>query len=427
MGKLTDIQIRTWIKAGERFEGRSDGDGLYLRFRAGTDTRPGDAVPRWVFRYRFAGKQRLVDLGSYKKVGLADARKAVKEMRARVALGHDVAGEKKDRKREALAKIEAEKSVITMAKLAEDYFAAQILGRVKHPDIPRRHIEKDIKPNLGKLAVGDVKPTDVDRMLQTVLTRGAPTIASDVLRMTKAIFNYAIKRGLVSSNPAVAFDPSDAGGDEEARTRWLTRAELVALFDAMRKARGWAQQNTITVKLLLMLAVRKGELIAARTDEFDLDAGVWYLPGERTKTGTPLDIPLPRQAVDLLRDLVRLGEKSEWLLPARKMQTRMMPHISPDTVGAALNKSVRPLMKDAEAFVVHDFRRTARTHIQALGFPPHIGERCLNHKLKGVVGVYDQHDYFDERKEALQAWADLLDVCERGGAEVVELRPAKAR
>jgi integrase len=175
-----------------------------------------------------------------------------------------------------------------------------------------------------------------------------------------------------------------------------------------------------------MLAVRKGELIAARVEEFDLDAAVWRLPAERTKTSAPLEIPLPCQAVELLRELIRLADGSDWLLPARKMETRMVPYISPDTVGAALTKNVRPHLKDVPHFTVHDFRRTARTHIEALGFPPHIGERCLNHKLQGVSGVYNQHDYFDERKKALQAWADLLDRCERGGADVVELRPAKA-
>lgn len=420
MGRLSDVQIKSWIQRGERFEGRGDGDGLYLRFRKA------DAVPNWLFRYRLAGKPRVVNIGSYRTVSLAEARKTAKELRARVSLGHDVAGEKKQRKRDALAKIEAEKSLITVAKLADDYFAAQILGRWKHPNIVRSRIEKDIKPAIGKLQVGDVRPGHIDDMLKTIVGRGAPTMANDVLRWVKRMFNYAIKRGIVHSNPAIAFDLGDAGGNEEARDRWLTRAELVSLFDGMRKAKGWAATNTITVKLLLMLAVRKGELIAARIEEFDLDAGVWHLPGERTKTGAPIDIPLPSQAVELLRELVRLADGSDWLLPARKMQTRMLPHISPDTVGAALNKSVRPLMKDVPAFTVHDFRRTARTHFEALGFAPHIGERCLNHKLKGVVGIYNQHDYFDERKAALQAWADLLDRCERGGADVIELRPAKA-
>ena len=69
---------------------------------------------------------------------------------------------------------------------------------------------------------------------------------------------------------------------------------------------------------------------------------------------------------------------------------------------------LRPLMPQSERFSPHDFRRTARTHLEALGIAPHVAERCLNHKLRGVVGIYNRHDYFEERKEALQKWADLL-------------------
>ena len=152
MGKLSDIQIKAWVARGEHFEGRSDGGNLYLRFRRKTETSPGDAVPRFVFRYRFVGKQRVVDLGSYGTISLADARKTAKEMLARVSLGHDVAGEKRQRKKDAVAKIEADKSIITMGKLADDYFAAQVMGKVAHPNIVRSKIEKDIRPQIGKNA-----------------------------------------------------------------------------------------------------------------------------------------------------------------------------------------------------------------------------------------------------------------------------------
>lgn len=419
MGNLSDLEIRDWIKRDERFEGRSDGEGLYLRYRKS------DAAPRWVFRYRFSGKPRILNLGSYKVLSLADARKTAKEMRARVALGYDVADEKKERKKAAIAKIEAEKSVITMGQLADEYFAAQILGRWKHPNIVRSRIENDIKPNIGNLPIGEVKPKHVVAMLQAIVKRGAPTMANDVLRWTKRMFDYALKRQMCQFNPAAPFELSDAGGKEESRDRWLTRPELVALFDAMKNAKGWTYENGLVIKLLLMLAVRKGELIAARTEEFDLDGACWYLPGERTKTGAAIDIPLSRQSVASLRELVRLGNGSEWLLPARKMQERMIPHIDLNTVGAAMAKHIKPRMKDSENFTLHDLRRTARTHLEALGTQPHIAERCLNHKIKGVEGIYNRHDYYEERKEALQRWADLLEQLERGGADVVELRPSK--
>lgn len=415
MGTLSDLQIRNWIKAGERFEQRGDGDGLSLRYRVN------DATPRWRFRYRFDGKQRIMDLGTYADLSLADARKLAKELRARVALGYDVAAEKQERKREAVAKIEAEKNAKTVAELADDYFERTILGRWKHPNIVRSRIERDIKPAIGKLAVEEVKPAHIDALLQAVVKRGAPTVANDVLRWTRRMFDFAIKRHLVQYNPAAAFTLADAGGQEESRTRWLTREELVRLFEAMRVAKGFSVENYLSVKLLLLLAVRKQELVGARIAEFDLDKAVWSLPAERTKTGAPIDIPLAKPAVVALRKLVELACSDDYLLPARKRQERMLPHIHENTLNVALGK-VKPLLKGVENFTIHDFRRTARTHLAALGIDPHIAERCLNHKIDGVEGIYNRHAYFNERREALAKWAAVIEACEHPERNVVPIQ-----
>lgn len=146
MGKLTDVAIRAWIKAGERLEGRTDGDGLLLSWR------PDRTAPHWRLRYRFAGKSRVMNLGSCTDLPLAAARPSAKELRAKIALGHDVAGEKQERKSTALARIEAARSVTAVGQLADEYFERMINGRWKHPHIVRSRIEKDIKPHLGKLA-----------------------------------------------------------------------------------------------------------------------------------------------------------------------------------------------------------------------------------------------------------------------------------
>lgn len=408
MGNLNDMQIRAWIRASERFEGRSDGEGLYLRFR---ET---DSAPVWRFRYRFAGKQRVMNVGSYSTLSLADARKLIKELRAKVALGHDVAGEKQEQKAQAVARMEAGKSAITVAQLADDYFERMIVGRWKHPNIVRSRIERDIKPNIGHLAVDAVKPMHIDALLQTVIRRGAPTVANDVLRWMRRIFDFAVKRHLVQYNPVSAFNISDAGGQEEARERTLTRDELVMLFAAMHNAQGFTYQNNLTVKLLLLLAVRKQELTTARWIEFDLERAIWRLPSERTKTEAAIDIPLSTSAIMCLSELRRLSEGSEWVLPARKAQQRMLPHIHENTLNVALAK-LKPLMAGIEPFCIHDFRRTARTHLAALGVDAHIAERCLNHKLRGIEGIYNRHDYFDERRRALELWAKFLEVCEFEG------------
>ncbi|ELP5720423.1 tyrosine-type recombinase/integrase [Enterobacter asburiae] len=408
MAKLTDIQIRAWIKAGEHFEGRADGGGLYLCFP------PRYSAPFWRYRYRIAGKQRTMLIGSYSDLSLSKARATVKELAAHVALGHDVAGEKQTRKAEALARMEEEKNALRVSDLAAEYFQRQILPRWKHPDILRRRIDKDINPHIGSLKVEDVKPRHIDAMLQSIVARGAPTVANDVLRWTKRIFDYAIKRHTLETNPAGAFELSDAGGQESSRERWLSRDELIQFFQAMRMAKGFSRENELTMKLILCLCCRKMELCGAPWAEFDLDEAIWRLPAERAKNGDAIDIPLPPLAVEWLRELRSISGGSSWVLPARKMQHRMIPHIQESTLPVALAK-VRREMPGVQTFTVHDFRRTARTHLAALGVDPVVAERCLNHRIRGVEGIYNRHQYFDERRAALELWAGLLVALEQGG------------
>lgn len=399
MGKLTDLQIKAWLKAGERFEGRSDGNGLYLCYRESF------ASPKWRFRYRFAGKARAMWIGSYAELSLAKARETIKLLSARVSLGYDVAGEKKERKADALAKIESDKNALLVSHLATEYFERQILGRWKHPDILRRRIDKDINPNIGHLKADEVKPRHIDDMLQNILARGAPTVANDVLRWTRRIFNYGIKRHILEVNPTTAFDISDAGGQEKARERYLDTGELEQLFAAIRLAKGFSIQNELTMKLLLLLCCRKMELCAARWEDIDLENAIWHLTG--TKNGDAIDIPLPPVAITWFQQLKDMSFSSEWVLPARKMQNRMIPHIAESTLPVALAK-VKTQMQGVENFTVHDFRRTARTHLASLGVDPIVAERCLNHRIKGVEGIYNRHQYLDERRKALTLWADKL-------------------
>lgn len=399
MGKLTDIQIKAWIRANERFEGKADGNGLYLCYR---DTF---ATPKWRFRYSISGKARVMWIGSYAELSLAKARETAKQLSARVALGYDVAGEKKERKAMAIAKIESEKNALKVSTLATEYFERQILGRWKHPDILRRRIDKDINPSIGHLKADEVKPRHIDDMLQKIVARGAPTIANDVLRWTRRIFNYGIKRHILDVNPTAAFDLSDAGGQEKSRERFLNRDELKSLFNAMKLAKGFGRENELTFKLLLVLCCRKMELCSARWEAFDFTNAVWHLTD--TKNGDEIDIPLPPQALCWLQELKTLSCNSEWVLPARKMQNRMIPHIAESTLPVALAK-LKPHMPNVERFTIHDFRRTARSHLAALGIDPIVAERCLNHKIRGVEGIYNRHQYFSERKFALEQLANFI-------------------
>ncbi|HHV7360393.1 TPA: tyrosine-type recombinase/integrase [Morganella morganii] len=407
MPKLTDKEIRAWIKSGERFEGKSDGNGLYLRFRQN------DRIPSWRFRYKLAGKSRTMNLGSYSDLSLAKARELTKELSARVSLGYDVASEKQERKAEALAKIEAEKNAIRVCDLAAEYFERQILPRWKHPDILRRRIDKDINPRIGDMKLVDVKPRHIDDMLKGIVDRGAPTIATDVLRWVRRMFDYAIKRQMIEINPCSAFEVADAGGKEVSRNRWLTREELILVLRAFRTST-ISRQNEISFKILLALCLRKMELCAARWEEFDFDNAVWHFPAERSKNGDAVDIPLCPTVIEWFSELKSMSCGSQYVLPARKMQSRMIPHIQESTLPVALSKVRHALPADMPNFTIHDFRRTARTHLAALGVDPFVAERCLNHRIKGVEGIYNRHDYFDERRVALTQWCALLVSLEKG-------------
>ncbi|EMB7796080.1 site-specific integrase, partial [Salmonella enterica] len=326
------------------------------------------------------------------------------------------------RKAEALRKMEDEKHALRVSELAAEYFERQILNRWKHPDILRRRIDKDINPAIGRLRIEEVKARDIDDMLQKIVQRGAPTVANDVLRWTRRIFDYGIRRHMLETNPTSAFEIDDAGGQEKSRERWLSREELARFLQAMPMTKGFSRQNELTMKLLLVFCCRKMELCGARWEEFDFNEAVWRLPAERVKNGDAIDIPIPAVALEWLKELHQMSCNSQWVLPARKMQHRMIPHIQESTLPVALSK-VKGNLPDVPNFTIHDFRRTARSHLAALGIDPVVAERCLNHRIKGVEGIYNRYQYFDERKQALELWADLLVSLERGeGYNVTPLR-----
>lgn len=403
MGKLTDIEIRNRLKKGERFDKWGDGDGLFLAFR------PGYTVPVWRFRYKMGGKESVMRLGDYPETGLSEARRIAKEYRAKLTLGHDPVAEVRKRKASAIAQREDN---ATVGYWCDKYFQDRIADRVKHPQIPLARIERDIKPAIGKRPIEEVDAYDVESLLAAIVARGAPTMANDTLRLLRKVFDHAVKHTRVKYNIVASFDINDAGGEERPRDRALSDAEISAFFKAMAKTPGLSFQNILTFKLLLLTCVRKQELTQARIDEFDLDNKVWALPGGRTKTGAGIAIPLSESACEAIKTLKVMACGSSYLLPARKAQERLLPYIHENTLNVALSK-IRKQMPTVEQFSIHDLRRTARTHLSKLGVDPDIAERCLNHKIKGVRGIYDRHSYFDERRNALDRWAEKLEELTR--------------
>lgn len=399
---LTALQVRRAHRAGRKVM-LGDGGGLYFRKQT-----PSGAA--WTLRYRYAGKERWLVLGDFPDMSLAQARVEARGARVLLDQGKDPGVVRRAAEDEARGRG-------SFKELAEDWFRVEIQGRLKHPEVPRRYLDNCLLPAFGSTAAADVRASDIARLLEKVKNERGPTASNDLMRFTKRVFAFGVRRDLVTGNPASDFTPRlDAGGTEKPRDRALSIEELTKLFDAIRKTPTFGGDNLLAIKLLLALCLRKGELLAARWCEFDLDgegdAGpVWHLPAERTKTKEALDIPLVPEVVRWLKTVREYAAGSEYVFPQRRRDHRQrVPYMGLDTLNVALTRVAHGL----EDFTLHDLRRTARTHLARLGVPREVAERCLGHKQRGVEGTYDRHDYFDERREALERWTKLLLEAERG-------------
>jgi len=377
-----------------------DGKGLYLIV-------PKSGLAYWMLRYTINGKRREMTLKKITDLTLAEARTHAELKKRDVREGNDPI---------ALRNREQQKEICTVNDLFEDWHQ-ELVKRLKHPEIPKRIYTRDMSPLVGELPVEAVNPRDIRAIIQRVANSNRPCVANDALMYCKQLFNHAIKLDLVTFNPASAFTVSDAGGVEKSRDRVLSIEELKTVFGLFRQNRDqFTRDNYLACALLLVLGVRKGELTAAMWSEFDLANKRWSLPAERSKTGTAIIIPLPDQVINWLEELKYRGAGSDYVFPNRR--TSKYPYMGSDTLNRAISKMFgrepgrkkQPpnKMGEIEHFTVHDLRRTCRSLLASLGVPGHVAERCMNHKLKGVEGIYDRYDYLNERREALEKVADLI-------------------
>lgn len=398
--KISDVQLKAWVRKGEPLSAQAVGGGLYFRIHT-------SGSPQFYFRYRFGGKAKWYFLGNYPDTTLAQAKDDARECRVNVKKGIDPSLEKARQKAADLA-------AKTFNEIADDWYEREIASRYQHPEVVERVLRNWLKPKLGKLPIAEISAAHADEALQDIVRGGAPTVANDALRYLNRIFKFAKKRHVIAVNPVADFDPMDAGGAERARTRALSEEELRVLLSAIQKSESFGRVNELAVMLLLVLCVRKMELLAAKWEAFDMDEKVWRL--EENKTASAITIPLPDAVIDWLSELKVLACGSEYLFPARKITVqRRFPHVGPDT----LNTALHDLEHGLERFSVHDLRRTARTHLARLGVRSEVAERCLNHKLKGIEGVYNQHDYIDERRRALELWAAEIESLSKPNSSVV--------
>jgi len=402
---MNDKQIKAFVRTGEKTR-KPVGDGLYIRVQT-------KGLAYWEVRYTINGKRRFMTLegGQYPIMPLVDAKAEAARIKQLTRAGTDPLAE-----RQRLDDV----SIRTVDDLFEDWHL-DLAKRLKHPNIPKRIYTKEIKPSIGGLAVADVNARDVRAIIHKVAQSNRPAIANDTLMYCKQLFNHACKLDLTNANPASAFKVADAGGVEKSRDRALSVGELKKVFKVLRdNAQIFTRDNYIAVALLVSLGIRKGELIAAQWQEFDFEAQLWHLPEGRSKTGVAITIPLPDAVIPWFKELHFRAGGSAYLFPSRRASKRRA-YISDDTLNHALAKmfglkvdsNKQPYenligKEGVEHFTVHDLRRTCRTILSEVGVTSDTAERCLNHKIPGVKGIYDRYDYLDERREALTKISCLI-------------------
>lgn len=388
--RINDRQIKALIRKGEA--GRyAVGNGLYLRISD-------EGTSSWAVRYTIHRKRREITIGNYPALSLANAAAQTVLLKAGVKEGIDPLSE---RAREDSIEIK------TVDQLAEDWLR-ECDRRLKHPAIPRRVYRKELSPVLGGISLRHVTPRDIRVAINRICESKRPTIANDALMYCKQLFNHGIKLDLMVNNPAIAFTMKDAGGVEKSRDRALLVEELSLVFKALNEfSDQFSRENYLNIALLLVLSVRKGELIAAQWDEFDFDKKCWVLPASRAKTSKEIKIPLTDEAISWLNELQIRACGAAYVFPNRRSSKRFS-HTSPDTLNAAINKLFNENKLSIAHFTVHDLRRTSRSLMAQSGVPAHVAERCLNHTLRGVEGVYDRYDYYDERLDAQQRIVSLI-------------------
>ncbi|MFC1502940.1 tyrosine-type recombinase/integrase [Pseudomonadota bacterium] len=400
MGKLTVKEIQAKSKGNPgRF---ADGEGLYF-------VVPKAGRPYWMLRYTANKKRKEMTLGKYSDLSLADARAEVAIKMKQHREGLDP----------LLAKQRAEQvSIKTVNDLFNDWHQGNV-KRLKHPKIPERIYRKDIAPHIGSYNLDSVSARDIRTVLNAIAASNRPSIANDALMYCKQLFNHGIKLDVLGANPASAFSVTDAGGVEKSKDRALTIEELTHAFKVMREnSDSFSRDNYLACALLVTLGVRKSELTESSWKEFDLEGKIWKLPKERSKSGGGITIPLPEVVMNWLNELKVRACGSDYVFPSRRVSKN--PYMGADTLNRAITKlfgheagkKKQPCNKmgDMAHFTVHDLRRTCRTLLAIEGVPGHVAERCLNHKLKGVEGIYNHYDYIDERKEALAVLSEKLQL-----------------
>lgn len=388
--------------------------GLYLVVQV-------SGVKSWALRYRFGGKPAKLTLGRWPLMGLAEARAGASEALEKIERGKNPAIEKKATK---AAKAEAQLSERDKIKTLIGQYDKRHLSGLKSGDVVRRELDRFVVAQWGERDIHDITRRDVIDLLDGIADSGRVITANRIRAYLGKFLNWAVERDILPMSPATGVKPV---AKETSRDRVLNDEEI-RWFWAACEAEGfpWGPLG----KVLLLTGQRLNE--AARITEGEIRGNLWHLSSDRTKNGRAHDVPLS----DAVRAVLGAVEQIEGRPGFYFTTTGTSPVSGFYKARAHLAKAMEQIAAKERGepvtiprWTFHDLRRTAATGMARLGIAVRVTEAVLNHVSGtggGIVGVYQRHDYADEKRQALEAWARfVLSLVEGKPENVVQLAGAR--
>lgn len=397
---LTDAQCKNATCPPEKVRVRfSDSGGLYL------EVGP-NGSKRWFWKYRKEGKEGRMALGSYPAVSLNSARRARDSAKLKKADGVDPVQARRIEKLKSTNPA-GESFKIVALEWYEKQFPSWSESHAKRS---KRQLERDLFPWLGDRRMADIEPVELLATLRKIEARGAFETANRELMLASLIWRYGVATGRVSRDITTDLKGALTPYRGKHFAAITDPSKLGELILSTRAYRGGVVVRA-ALQLAPILFQRPVELRAAKWDEFDLDAGLWTIPAARMKRGKegkeygdPHLVPLPHQAIEILRRLKPYTESTGLVFSGERSRERP---ISENSVRTALIS----MGYTSEIQTWHGFRATARTMLaERLEVEIQVIEAQLAHSVNDANGrAYNRTTFLKQRQEMMQRWADYLD------------------
>jgi integrase len=399
---LTDVKVRN-AKPSEKQVKLSDSDGMYLLV-----TPNGGKC--WRLKYRFGGKEKVLALGTYPEISLAEARAKRDAARRMLSQGVDPGEVRKAQKAASTQETE------TFEVIAREWHS-KFSGTwsPSHAETTMKRLKLDVFPVMGSRPIGEIKAPELLTMLRRIESRGALETAHRVRTICGQIFRYAVATCRAERDPAADLKGALPPYKKSHLAAITDPKEVGSLLRAIDDYKG-----SFVVKCALQIAplvfVRPGELRQAEWAEFDLDAAEWNISAERMKMKQPHLVPLSERVIEILRELKALTGNSRYVFPSGRSFARPMSNM-------AINAALRRMGFDKDEMTGHGFRAMARTILdEVLQVRIDFIEHQLAHAVKDPNGrAYNRTAHLAERRKMMQTWADYLDGL-KSGAKVIPLK-----